>query len=133
MSALWETQKAVYGLITAALPTRPVFSLGGVPDNFEGSFIVIGDATGAGDDTDQTLGQQVTVTVHTWDFSSTARGMKNVKELMAEVYTVLNRAEFPVSGYTLTDCFFEFEQAMLDSDGLTPHGVQRFRILLTEI
>lgn len=133
MSALWQVQTAVYGALTAALPTAKIYSIGNAPDSENGVYSVIGDSSAVADDTDQRLGFQVSTTVHTWEFNSSTRGFKNVEARMKEIYQTLNRAALAVSGYTLVDCFFEFEQAMIDSDGLTPHGVQRFKVLLTEL
>lgn len=130
MSALWNVQQAIFSALNGVI-SRAVYSVGNVPDNTEGVYAVIGEATSAAHDADAQTGFEVTAVVHSWDSDPNSRGTKNVDLLMGEVYDVLNRANLAVTGYTLLDCFFEFEQAMIDPDGLTAHGVQRFRVLLT--
>jgi len=49
---------------------------------------------------------------------------------MKEVYNSLNRAEFIIDGYILIDIMQENETVLRDPDGITLHGVQRFRIIL---
>ena len=41
----------------------------------------------------------------------------------------LDRQALSLTGHNLVLLRFEFSQAMLDPDGLTRHGVQRFRAL----
>lgn len=130
MSALWEVQKAVYAALNGVLSV-PVYSMGNAPDNIATTYTVIGEATSTADDSDQRLGFSVGVIVHTWDSDPNSRGFNQVEPVMGEIYDALNRVNLTFTGYTLTDCFFDYEQAIIDSDGLTAHGVQRFRVLLT--
>lgn len=130
MSALWPVQKAVYETLNAALSVG-VYSLGNVPEGLDATYTVVGESTAEADDTDDRLGFSVVTTVHTWDTDDNSRGFNNVKPLMGEIYTALHRVNLSVSGYTVTDCFFEFEQVNIDADGLTAHGAQRVRVLLT--
>lgn len=130
MSALWGVQEAVFSALDAAL-TESVYSLGDVPDNIQTVYAVVGEASAEQHDADGQLGFSVVTTVHIWDSNPENHGFSAVKPLMGEVYDALNRAALAISGYTLIDSFFEFEQAMMDPDGLTAHGAQRFRVLLT--
>lgn len=130
MSAAWALQTSIYDALTAAL-TAPVHSLGDVPQKLEGVYVVIGDTTLLPHDTDLQLGFECTVKIDTWDNDPESRGFGKLKPLMGEVYSALNRATFPITGYTLVDIFSEFEQPFLDPDGVTTHGVQRFRVILT--
>ena len=130
MSASWELQKAIYTTLEAAL-VQPVYSLGNVPQAFEGVYVVVGDSTLLPHDSDQQLGFECTIKVDTWDNDPNSRGFNQLKPLMGEVYNALNRATFTVTGYTLVDIQSEFEQPFLDPDGVTTHGVQRFRAILT--
>jgi hypothetical protein len=125
MSTEWEVQKAVYNAIKAAMPaTVPV--LDNVPDNQAAPYVSIGDGTDIEWDTDDSYGRETTITVHTW---SSYRGMKEVKELMFLIKTALHNVSLVVTGEKLVLCFWEFSETMLDSDGLTRHGVQRFRLI----
>ena len=132
MSGSWEIQKSVYSLLDTFLSV-PVFSMGDVPQSIEAVYCVVGDTTLAPHDGDNATGFDGTITIHTWDCDPTSNGFKKVKELMNDVYGALNRASLNVSGYTVIDVMFEFEQPFLDGDGISTHGVQRFRILMTKI
>lgn len=92
-------------------------------------YVVIGDDTQAPWDTDDTLGADMTITLHFW---SRAAGMKQVKALMDEAYGLLNRGSWSLSGVRVVDCLHEFSDVMTDPDGKTRHGVQRYRLTLQE-
>ena len=126
MSAELELQKAIYGVLDTAL-TMPVYD--NVPENAVAPYIVIGDDTFIEYDTDSLRGFEATITVHSW---STYRGRAEVKTIMGLIYEALHRAEFTIAGYNLIGCDCEFSESFLESDGLTRHGVQRFRILIRE-
>jgi len=124
MSAELEIQKAIYSALDSALSINVYDN---VPDNAAAPYVVIGDDTVAEFDTDGERGFEATVTIHTW---STYRGRSQVKEIMSAVYNALHRADLTVQGYNLLGCDFEFSETFLESDGVTRHGVQRFRILI---
>ncbi len=92
-------------------------------------YCVIGEDTFSAWDTDDTRGAQATVTLHFW---SRADGFKEVKALMDQAYRRLHRAEMTGSGVWLVDCLYEFGEAMNDPDGVTKHGVQRYRLTMQE-
>jgi hypothetical protein len=126
MSAELEIQKAVFARLNNALSV-PVYDA--VPDNAVAPYIVIGDDTLIEFDSDGANGFEATITVHTW---SIYRGRFEVKQLMGLIYNSLHRAELNVQGYNLLGCDCEFSETFLESDGVTRHGVQRFRILIRE-
>lgn len=92
-------------------------------------YCVIGNDTTEPWDTDDTLGTQISLTLHFW---SRAKGMKQVKALMDQAYGLLHRAALTKTGYSVIDCLFEFSEAMNDQDGQTKHGVQRYRLTIRE-
>jgi hypothetical protein len=92
-------------------------------------YCVIGNDTARAWDTDDTRGAEITLTLHFW---SRAQGFKEVKALMDQAYGLVNRATLTASGYDVIDCLFEFSDAMDDPDGVTKHGVQRYRLTITE-
>jgi hypothetical protein len=92
-------------------------------------YCVIGNDTTEPWDTDDTLGTQISLTLHFW---SRAKGMKQVKALMDQAYGLLHRAALTKTGYSVIDCLFEFGEAMNDPDGQTKHGVQRYRLTIRE-
>ena len=92
-------------------------------------YCVIGNDTSAPWDTDGTRGAEITVTLHFW---SRTEGFKQVKALMDQAYGLLNRAALTKTGYAVIDCLFEFSDTMHDPDGITKHGVQRYRLTIRE-
>ena len=132
MSIELELQKSMYTVLSAAL-TEDVYSNGAVPDNTDSKYVVIGDDTHIEWSTDGDVGKESTITIHTWDNDSLTRGLVAIKTLMGNIESALNRAEFSISGHVLTGCDSEFSETFVEADGVTRHGVQRFRILTTEV
>lgn len=93
-------------------------------------YCVIGNDTVRAWDTDDVRGAEITLTLHFW---SRANGMKQVKALMDHAYGLLNRAVLTKTGYSITDCLFEFGDTVDDPDGQTKHGVQRYRMTIREV
>lgn len=93
-------------------------------------YCVIGNDTARAWDTDDVRGAEITLTLHFW---SRAQGFKQVKALMDQAYGTLNRAVLTKTGYSIIDCLFEFSDAMDDPDGVTKHGVQRYRLTIREV
>lgn len=126
MSAELEIQKAVFTRLNNVL-SIPVYD--NVPDNAQAPYVVVGDDTLVEFDSDGASGFEATVTIHSW---SVYRGRTEVKNIMGLIYDALHRAELNVQGYNLLGCDCEFSETFLESDGVTRHGVQRFRILIRE-
>lgn len=128
-----ELQKAIYTALTAALAV-PVYDE--VPqhetaDDLSFPFVVIGDNSLAAFDDDVKNGFEATVTVHSW---SRYRGRLEIKQLQGQIYNALHRnddltiaAPFEVFGSS-----FESSTSLMEPDGVTRHGVQDFRIFITE-
>jgi Protein of unknown function (DUF3168) len=125
MSAAWELQKTVFAVVQAALPSVPVHDA--VPDNEPAPYVRIGETTDVEWDTDSSVGREVTVTIHTW---SAYRGFKEVKEMMDAIKAALHNTQPAVAGEKVVLMLQEFAEVSVDSDGLTRHGVQRFRVLM---
>jgi hypothetical protein len=126
MSVEVEIQKAIFTRLTNGL-TVLVFD--DVPDNQPKPYVVVGDDTVIEWDTDNNTGFESTITLHVW---SDQPGRGEVKTIQGEIYDLLHRAEFSVIGYNLINCAFEFGDTVLDVNGVTRHGVQRFRLILTK-
>jgi hypothetical protein len=118
-------QSAIQAAIFARLSTlsTPVFDHVSQATAFP--YIVIGDDTSIPWDTDTSVGTETTCTIHIW---SRERGRKQVKDIMDTVYASLNRSSFAIAGGVLIECIYEFSESFLDPDGLTRHGVMRFRL-----
>ena len=129
MSIAWQLQIAIYGELDSAL-SDPVYSDGSVPDNTDDLYVVIGNDTHIEWDTDGETGFESTVTIHTWDTRSTVSGFGGIKPLMGSVYDALHRSTtLSITGYHMVGVDCEFQETFIDADGLTAHGVQRFRII----
>jgi len=126
MSVEVEIQTAIFTRLNTGL-TVPVFD--NVPDNQPKPYVVVGDDTVIEWDTDNNAGFEATITLHVW---SDYPGKAEVKTIQGEIYDLLHRAEFSVIGYNLINCSFEFGDTFLDVNGVTRHGVQRFRLILTK-
>lgn len=93
-------------------------------------YIVIGEDTVVPWDTDDILGAEWTVTIHAW---SRYRGQKEVKQILDALYDVLHRSTLSVTGFDTITVEWEFGETLQDPDGLTHHGVQRYRLLLQSL
>lgn len=124
--ASWELQKAVYAALDgdATLGALITGVFDHVPPDTAFPYVTVGEVTVADASTMGKDGQAHTITVHSW---SRGRGRKEVKDIMAEVYRVLHKANLALTGHDLAGMMFEFASTLTDPDGLTYHGVQRFR------
>jgi len=119
-----EIQQAIYDALKVATDV-PVFDH--VPQDTPYPYIVVGDDTSTPFDTDDSQGTEATCTIHAW---SQYRGRKEAKALNQVIYDTLHRQTLAVNGAHPVECFQEFEQTLVESDGLTRHGISRFRIII---
>lgn len=134
MSAESELQKAMFTVLDASLSV-PVYDevpqeLTALDSDFP--FVTMGETTLNANDDDAENGFDCTSTIHVW---SRYRGRLQVKEIQGEIYNTLHRndsltIELPYEIYGLS---FESSSTFMDGDGITRHGVQTFRIYLTQI
>lgn len=132
MSMEEAIQRAIYSQLTTHLPSTLIVDHVIQPDDTGKQrfpYIAIGDANLSAWDTDNTLGADIDVTLHIW---SRQRGGREVKELQGQIYSALHRQQFPVTGYHLVTIDLMSTEIYLESDGVTRHGLSRFRILLDE-
>jgi hypothetical protein len=97
------------------------------PDSGAFPYVVIGDVTEAPRDTMGTTGRDVTVTVHIW---TQEEGSKQVKQIQNRVDELLDRWAPTVSGWTVHQMQQDFFESFRDPDGITRHGVSRYRVHL---
>lgn len=60
------------------------------------------------------------------------RGRKVVKEIQAEVYRILHDNNLIVTGFCVIKIRREFVETVLDPDGQTHHGIERYSLILTD-
>ena len=100
-----------------------------VPDDTALPIVVIGPAS-TSDDGSKTLdARDYIFNVDVW---SDYRGMKETKNISQRVYTLLHEHDLSVSGANLIDLRCEFSSEVLENDGVTRHGVMRFRAFITD-
>lgn len=125
---LVDVQTAVFAALNGNTTLRALVS--GVYDSVAQGvvfpYVAIGDGTAVPFDTCTTLGDDATIDVHVW---SRYRGRAECKAIQEAVYNVLHwQTMAGLAG--LVSIEQEMAQDFLDPDGLTRHGVQRFRILI---
>ena len=134
----WELQQAVHDRLKA---WPAIVALGAavhdhVPQNDNADdaeafpYFVIGEDSAEPFNTDDELDSDHVVTLHQW---SRYRGTKEIKQMQQGSYAALHRNPLTVVDATYVDCHLETEDNFMDDDGLTRHGVQRFRFLLDEV
>tara|TARA_Y100001973_G_C5099410_1_gene281836 strand:+ start:381 stop:782 length:402 start_codon:yes stop_codon:yes gene_type:complete len=101
----------------------------GVPDDTALPIVVIGPST-TSDDGSKTLDARDYI--FNVDVFSDYRGMKETKNILQRVYTLLHEVDVSVSGANLIDLRCEFSSEVLENDGVTRHGVMRFRAFITD-
>ncbi|RMD64398.1 MAG: DUF3168 domain-containing protein [Alphaproteobacteria bacterium] len=127
----WPLQQAVHNALSGAVALKAL--LGDPPRVFDHvppdalfPYVVIGETTAVPFDTKNEDGMAMTLSLHTW---SRYRGFKETKDIMATVTDVLDAAALSLTDHTLVLLQLVFAATMRDPDGLTRHGVQRFRAL----
>ena len=98
-----------------------------VPQGTTYPYVVVGEDTLTNNGTKTLDGNEHTIMVHSW---SRYRGRKEVKDIMARIYELLNNSSLSVSGASLVNARAEFSDIIIDQDGITKHGVQRFRFVI---
>ncbi len=126
----WEIQVSIYEELTGYYHLSSMVGdriYDRVPQNSDYPYLVLGDDTSLPWDTDNTTGSENTLTLHVW---SRYYGRKEVKDIMKAIYDCLHRKNIEVSGAHTVLCQHEFSESFLDPDGITTHGVIRFRIII---
>jgi hypothetical protein len=125
----FELQKAIYSALNgdAALSALVTGVYDDVPEGTAYPYVVLGEDTGINFGSKTLDGLEYTLTIHAW---SQYRGRKEVKEIMEAIYDALHDASLSVTDATLVNIRQEFETTLMDADGLTRHGVMRFRAVV---
>ena len=130
----FELQKSVFAKLVAANITdfagdaiTGVFD--DVPTDTAYPYIVIGDETATNISAKDKDFHEHTLTIHIW---SQYRGNRDIKEIMKRVYAALNDVSYTVSGASGVNLKHEFQTTLTEGDGITRHGVMRFRAVVSD-
>ena len=98
-----------------------------VVENATYPFVSLGEETAVDYSTKDLDGGEFTINIHVW---SQYKGSKQTKEIMDRVHDLLHDSSLSVSGFNLANLRFEFSDILRDPDGITRHGVMRFRAII---
>jgi len=98
-----------------------------VLENATYPFVSLGEETAIDYSTKDLNGGEYTINIHVW---SQYKGSKQTKEIMDRVHDLLHDSSLSVSGFNLVNLRFEFSDILRDPDGVTRHGVMRFRAII---
>lgn len=108
---------------------------GDVPDQIPGlpedkfPFVAIGNDQQFPFDTDDCLGEKITVEIRIYSAKS---GLKEVKDIQGEIYDILHRAEITYTGVNVVDCLHVYSNAPSTSANNYRQGISRYRLTLME-
>jgi Protein of unknown function (DUF3168) len=131
-SSLFSVQEAVYGTLTSNVPLQgllgnPARLYDVVPPAATFPYATLGDITIREFDTKDQTGFEQTIVLHMW---SRYRGRKELKQIMQAIYDALQNAPLTVNGANYVSCQFQSASTNQENDGLTLHGVMRFKIIV---
>jgi hypothetical protein len=121
-------QSSVYTALNVSAITSTL-SCGVYDEVVEGNsypFITLGEETVIDYSTNNLVGAETTINIHVW---SRYKGSKETKEIMDKVHDLLHDISLTVTGVNLINLRFEYSDIMRDPDGITRHGVMRFRAI----
>ena len=72
-------------------------------------------------------GSEYTINFDVW---SKYKGSKETKQIMDRIHDLLHDYALSVTGFNLINLRFEFGDILIDPDGVTRHGVMRFRAII---
>lgn len=122
-------QQEIYSALSNHAPLTPqiVGIYDHVPQSTNYPFIVIGDDDHINADTDGFNRNECLIAVDVW---SRERSKKQCKEIMQEIYTCLHCTTSMNGGVDFIT--FSGSDIILDSDGLTWHGIVTFKVVILE-
>lgn len=126
----WELQKSIFTALsgnTTGMSGANVPVFDDVPEGTEYPYVVIGEETASNNGTKTLDGIEHTLTIHAW---SQYRGRREIKEIMQSVYEKLHNTDISISGASLVNIRQEFNTTLAETDGITRHGVMRFRAVV---
>lgn len=122
-------QQAIYSALNVSALTSDLSCavLDEVKQSQNYPFLTIGEETAIDYSTKDVVGGEYTVNIDVW---SQYKGSKETKQIMDKVHDLLHNNNLSVTGFNLINLRFEFSDILRDPDGVTRHGVMRFRAVI---
>jgi hypothetical protein len=123
-------QAKIFQLLTSNAPVSDL--VGGriydnVPDSPTYPYIHIGEDDLSDWGAHDVDGFECEITIHTW---SQAKGKKESKTIQDRIYELLHNGNLGIQGQKTIVLRQSFQNTMLDPDGATYHGINRFKLIL---
>ena len=118
-------QSTIYSTLNNDSNLTSTLGAGVYDEVIEGSsypFVAIGEETAVDYGTKDVDGGEFTVSQYT--------GAKETKNIMDRINDLLHDSSLSVTGFNLVNLRFEFSDILRDPDGVTRHGVMRFRAII---
>jgi hypothetical protein len=97
-----------------------------VPEGQVHPYVVLGEAFETPDNTHDTFGREVVITLHTW---SRYRGYAEVLRITDRIITLLDHQPLSITGHNVIAVRHEFAQTLRDPDPEIRHVPIRFRVV----
>ena len=123
-------QSSIYSTLSNDNNLTQVLGAGVYDEVKEGAtypFVALGEETAVDYSTKDLVGGETTVNIHIW---SQYKGSKETKQIMDRIHDLLHDSNLSVTGFNLINLRFEYSDIMRDPDGVTRHGVMRFRAII---
>jgi len=123
-------QTTIYSTLANDNTLTSTLSAGVYDEVLEGAsypFVSLGEETAVDYSTKDTDGGETTINIHIW---SQYKGAKETKQIMDRIHDLLHDSNLSVTGFNLINLRYEFSDIMRDPDGVTRHGVMRFRAII---
>ena len=123
-------QTAVYSTLSSDSNLTSTLGAGVYDDVPQGSaypFVQIGDDATKDYSTKDVSGSETTLNLHVW---SQNHGSKQAKDIMDRIHTLLHDTNLTVTGFNFINNRMEFSDIVRDPDGITRHGIMRFRTIV---
>lgn len=137
-SSLYPVQKMIYDTLTgdAQLMSRVTGVFDFVPDNFDYPYVVIGRFNAGPFDTYVRMGQTLNPIIHVWsrrEFPNQYQGMKQAELIMDDILRLLALQTIAIDDWYDVGIWFDYSDLMVEPDGITQHGIIRFRMLVQQM
>lgn len=123
MLPLDDIQGAIYHALTLALAPIPVRDH--VHRDQAYPYTTIGEMSATPDDALTARGNDIELTVHHW---SRQPEMAEIQNMMQRAYSALHYKRFRMEGAQWVQTVYVIAQTLRDIDGVTRHGIMRFRV-----